>query len=147
MCIRDRLNDVRVRQALQFAKDAPAINDTLYDGLYQASDGALNNIHPCYWDGSAKLYPHDPAKAAALLDEAGWLDDGTGIRKAKGVEGVADGTPLTIRWTTLHHQEIGEVVQAPVSYTHLDVYKGQAQGLAGPWHAARGCYAVWSRRM
>ena len=49
------LNDVRVRQALQFAKDAPAINDTLYDGLYQASDGALNNIHPCYWDGSAKL--------------------------------------------------------------------------------------------
>ncbi|MHA3977016.1 ABC transporter substrate-binding protein [Halovulum sp. GXIMD14794] len=106
------LNDIRVRQALQHAKDSPAINDLLYDGLYQASDGPLNNIHPCFWEGASSLYPHDTAKAAALLDEAGWVDDGSGMRVAKGVEGVEDGTPLTLRWSVLHHQEIGEVVQA-----------------------------------
>lgn len=106
------LNDIRVRQALQHAKDSPAINDLLYDGLYQASDGPLNNIHPCFWEGASSIYPHDTAKAAALLDEAGWVDDGSGMRVAKGVEGVEDGTPLTLRWSVLHHQEIGEVVQA-----------------------------------
>lgn len=123
------LSDLKVRQALQYAKDAKAINDLLYDGLYQASDGPLNNIHPCYWDGATTMYPHDPAKAAALLDEAGWVDDGSGTRKAKGVAGVADGTPLSIRWTVIHHQEIGEVVQAQYKQVGIDL---QVQVVPGP---------------
>ena len=123
------LSDLRVRQALQFAKDAPAINEILYDGLYQASDGPLNNIHPCYWDGAAAMYPHDPAKAAALLEEAGWVDDGSGIRKANGVDGIADGAPLTLRWTVIHHQEIGEVVQAQYKAVGIDL---QVQVVPGP---------------
>lgn len=123
------LSDIRVRQALQFAKDPATINDILYDGLYQASDGPLNNIHPCYWEGATTMYPHDPARAAALLDEAGWLDDGSGIRKAEGVEGVEDGTPLTLRWTVIHHQEIGEVVQAQYKEVGIDL---QVQAVPGP---------------
>lgn len=123
------LNDLRVRQALQYAKDASAVNDILYDGLYQASDGPLNNIHPCFWDGATAMYPHDPAKAAALLDEAGWLDDGSGIRKANGVEGVEDGTPLSVRWTVIHHQEIGEVVQAQYKAVGIDL---EVQAVPGP---------------
>ncbi len=106
------LDDIDVRKALIFGKDAAAINDILYDGLYSPSDGPLNNLHPCFWEGATSMYSYNPEQAKALLEEAGWVDDGSGVRKAQGVEGVEDGTPLQIDWTVLHHQEIGEVVQA-----------------------------------
>ena len=122
------LDDVRVRQALQHAIDAEAINDILYDGLYEKSDGPLNNLHPCFWEGAVDLYPYDLEKAKALLEDAGWVDDGSGVRKAQGVEGVEDGTPLTIRWTVLHHQEIGEVVQAQLKEIGVDLQIEQVPG-------------------
>lgn len=123
------LNDLRVRQAILFAKDSEAINDILYDGLYQASDGPLNNIHHCFWEGASDMYRHDPAKAAALLEEAGWIDDGSGTRKAQGVDGIQDGTPLTVGWTVLHHSEIGEVVQAQLKDVGIDL---KVQVVPGP---------------
>lgn len=118
---RPPLNDVRVRQALLHGRDMKLANDILYDGLYGESDGPLNNIHPCFWPGATEIYPYDPAKAAALLDEAGWVDDGSGTRKAQGVEGVADGTSLSIGWTILHHPEIGEFVQAQLKQIGVDL--------------------------
>jgi peptide/nickel transport system substrate-binding protein len=123
------LDDVRVRQALLLAKDSAAANDILYDGLYQASDGPLNNIHPCYWEGASEMYPHDPDRAAALLDEAGWVMGDDGIRVAQGVAGVEDGTPLTVRYSTLHHQEIGEVFQAQMRTVGIDL---QIEVVPGP---------------
>ena len=107
------LSDIRVRKALNFAADQEAVNDLLYDGAYTPSDGPLNNGHVCFWDGATEMYATDTAKAAALLDEAGWRDeDGDGVREAHGVEGVEDGTPLSIKYNILHHQEIGEALQA-----------------------------------
>ena len=41
----------------------------LYDGHYLISDGPLNAVHPCYWDGNAEYYPHDPEKAGHLLEQ------------------------------------------------------------------------------
>jgi len=115
------LNDIRVRQALLYSKDSAAANDILYDGLYQPSDGPLNNIHACFWEGATTIYQTDPVKAAALLDEAGWVMGPDGMRIAEGVEGVEDGAPLTIRWSTLHHQEIGEVFQAQMKPVGIDL--------------------------
>ena len=105
------LDNKLVRQALLFGRDMKAVNELVYDGLYEPSDGPLNNIHRCFWPGATTAYPYDPAKAKSLLEGAGWKEDGAGGRKASGVKGVADGTPLTVRWTILHHQEIGEGVQ------------------------------------
>ncbi len=106
------LNILEVRQALQWATDQPAINDLAYSGLYLVSDGPVNVVHPCYWSGAADIYGHDPAKAVELLESVGYTDeDGDGIREAHNVPGVEDGTPLSLRWTVLHHTEIGEVVQ------------------------------------
>lgn len=106
------LDNRNVRQALLYARDMEMVNDLLYDGLYGASDGPLNNIHPCFWEGASEMYPHDPARAMELLEEAGWVDEGGTFRVARGVDGVEDGTELTIRWQTLHHAEIGEALQA-----------------------------------
>ncbi len=101
------------RQALVYGTDQDAVNDLLYDGSYLPSYGPLNTVHPCHWDGALDYYPHDPEKATSLLEQVGYTDeDGDGIREAHGVRGVADGTPLTVQWTVLHHEEIGEAVQA-----------------------------------
>ncbi len=123
------LDDIRVRQALILGTDSAAANDILYDGLYQASDGPLNNIHPCFWEGSSDMYPVDQERAAALLDDAGWVVGDGGMRVAQGVEGVEDGTPLTVRYSTLHHQEIGEVFQAQLRPLGIDL---QIEVVPGP---------------
>ena len=110
---RPPFSDLRVRQAVLYATDQPAINDLLYDGHYLPSDGPLNTVHPCYWEGNADLYPHDPETARQLLGQAGYADrDGDGIREAYGIAGVEDGTPLRVRWTILDREEMGEAIQA-----------------------------------
>ena len=110
---RPPFSDLRVRQAVLYATDQPAINDLLYDGHFLPSDGPLNTVHPCYWEGNADLYPHDPGTARRLLEEAGYTDrDGDGIREAYGIPGVDDGTPLRVRWTILDREEMGEAIQA-----------------------------------
>ncbi|MCB9139085.1 MAG: hypothetical protein H6642_12125 [Caldilineaceae bacterium] len=107
------LNILEVRQALEYGTDQAAVNDLLYDGTYLVSYGPLNVVNPCYWDGVEEMYPYDPEQAKQLLESVGYRDeDGDGIREAHGVSGVEDGTPLTLRWTVLHHEEIGEAIQA-----------------------------------
>ncbi len=107
------LNIPTFRQALLYGTDQTAINDLLYDGRYLPSYGPLNVTHPCHWDGNKHAYPYDLEKAKSLLEKSGYDDrDGDGIREAEGIQGVQDGTPLSIKWTVLHHEEIGEAVQS-----------------------------------
>jgi peptide/nickel transport system substrate-binding protein len=107
------LNILEFRQALLYGTDQVAINNLLYDGSYLPSFGPLNTVHPCYWNGAENLYPHDPEMAKSLLEKMGYTDqDGNGIREAQGVAGVPDGTPLSLRWTVLHYEEIGEAIQS-----------------------------------
>ncbi len=74
------LEDVRVRQALAYAIDRHAIVDYLRRGLAGVSTGILPPLSWAYAPDSF-VFPHDPAKARALLDEAGYPDpDGDGPR-------------------------------------------------------------------
>ncbi|RCK50329.1 hypothetical protein TH25_12080 [Thalassospira profundimaris] len=78
------LGDRRVRQALLYAIDRDEISQKLFAGK---NTPALDFIHPddpVFTDDVAH-YPFDPAKADALLNEAGWTRTGTAMRKnAKG---------------------------------------------------------------
>lgn len=124
------LNILEFRQALNYGTDQTAINDLLYDGTYLESFGPVNVVHPCHWDGAKELYGYDPEKAAELLEAVGYVDtDGDGIREASGVEGVEDGTDLTLRWSVLHHEEIGEAVQAQWRQLGIDL---QVEKVPGP---------------
>jgi dipeptide transport system substrate-binding protein len=61
---------VRVRQALNFAVDTSAIADILLRGTAQAvGQGAIEGVTG--HNPNIKSYPHDPARAKALLAEAG----------------------------------------------------------------------------
>lgn len=87
-------DDARVRCALAHLLDRPKLNRTLmfnqyflhrsyYEDLYDAD-------HPC----ENPEYAFDPAEAARLLDEAGWLrDPKTGLR-------TKSGAPLVVRFLT-----------------------------------------------
>ena len=65
------LQDKRVRQALVYALDRQAISRQLFAGRQPVAD---SNVSPLDWVASRDipLYAHDPARAAALLDAAGW---------------------------------------------------------------------------
>jgi len=65
------LKDVRVRQALNYAIDKAAINQALLRGLSPPS-GQPAAREVVGYNPDVKPYPYDPAKAKALLAEAGY---------------------------------------------------------------------------
>jgi peptide/nickel transport system substrate-binding protein len=76
--------DVRVRRALIQAIDRQALTRTILDGLAPVADGAIQPLSWAYTDKITR-YGYDPAKARALLDEAGWKDsNGDGVRERDG---------------------------------------------------------------
>ncbi len=116
------LDNISVRRALHHSVDQAAINKLIYDGYYAPSEGPLNNNHRCHWDGAGKMYERNVDKAKALLEQAGWKAvAGKPIREAQGVAGVPDGTPLRIRYNTLHHKEIGEAMQGQMRRAGIDL--------------------------
>lgn len=64
------LSDKRVRQALHYALDVPAIIRSLFAGLGRPFAGGLADTDFGY-NPALKPYPYDPARARALLAEAG----------------------------------------------------------------------------
>jgi dipeptide transport system substrate-binding protein len=65
--------DKKVRQAMNMAIDKKAIIDAVYQG---AGVPAINPIPPTIWSYNSMVtdYPFDPAKAKAMLAEAGYPD-------------------------------------------------------------------------
>jgi len=80
------LDEVSVRQALNYAIDKEGIARTVFLGYAKPAEAVIVNDQV---DGfaSAGSYPYDPEKAKAMLDEAGWKDtNGNGIRDKAGKE-------------------------------------------------------------
>ena len=94
--------DARLRQALSMCMDRQAVVDTVLFGQSIVPNAYLPPNHPLY-NPDVKVWPYDPAAAATLFDEIGWLDDdgdATTPRVAKGVTGVPDGTKLSFAYET-----------------------------------------------
>jgi peptide/nickel transport system substrate-binding protein len=64
------LSDKRVRQAMHYALDVPAIIRSLFGGLGKPMAGALADTDFGY-NAAIKPYAYNPARARALLGEAG----------------------------------------------------------------------------
>jgi peptide/nickel transport system substrate-binding protein len=72
--------DVRVRRAIAHALDRDFILKNIFYGLGQIATGPIPPTMHAFYDGDVTTYAYDPAKAAALLDEAGLKPDGDGVR-------------------------------------------------------------------
>jgi peptide/nickel transport system substrate-binding protein len=68
---RKPFDDVRVRRALMHAIDRKALVEGAYSGIGQPIGSHFSPNHPAFVDTSGVL-PYDPAKAKALLKEAGY---------------------------------------------------------------------------
>jgi peptide/nickel transport system substrate-binding protein len=100
---RPPLDDRRVRLALCYAIDENAIFRAVYHGLggqgpTQFSPGMLG------YDPTVRYYPYDPARAAALLDAAGWKLGPRGIR-------AKNGTPLAFAISTVAGVKVREELE------------------------------------
>jgi peptide/nickel transport system substrate-binding protein len=76
------LSDRRLRQALLYGIDRSAIADTLFAGHAVVAHGPV-------YDRTLPVYDFDQARAAALLDQAGWTLDAEGRRRDRAGESLA----------------------------------------------------------
>ncbi|MCB1089080.1 MAG: hypothetical protein KDM63_18740, partial [Verrucomicrobiae bacterium] len=123
-------DDVLVRQAINYGIDRDAIVNTLYKGTGAKAIGPLTA--QMLDDPSLReMYPYDPDKAMALLDEAGWNVVGD-----DGVRMNADGERLSIVMNAIDYGagpfEIDQFVQSQMLAIGIDAsLKAQARP---PWY-------------
>jgi peptide/nickel transport system substrate-binding protein len=114
-------NDVRVRQALNYATDKDALNQVVAYGVGTPEQSFMPMSTPMSY-GTGPLYPYDMKKAKALLTAAGW-DKGfdiTLLTIAGNADDVAKATALQQMWAPLGvHLKVEQVESA----TRLARYK------------------------
>jgi len=98
------LADRRVRQALLYAVDRAAISEALFAGRDPVANSFVPPLDWVYSD-AVRHYPYDPAKARALLEAAGWHDDGGGVRRNE------TGAPLALELATTAGNGTRELVE------------------------------------
>ena len=78
------MDDVRVRQALQWGVDKNAMIKAVWQGVYKPATSILTAATFGYDPATRTVYPYDPKKAGAALDEAGWKLGSGGVRQKGG---------------------------------------------------------------
>ena len=97
----DFTSDVNVRRAINIGIDRDEMIENVLNGYGTPAYSVCDKM-PWYNDEAVTEY--DPEESVKILEDAGWKAGDDGIREKDGVRAE------------------------PVSYTHLDVYKRQAQG-------------------
>jgi peptide/nickel transport system substrate-binding protein len=131
-------NDVKVRQAFAYASDRKAAVESAFNHVIPSNgNGALSQSTPGYDKSLADTFPHDVAKANALLDQAGYTQkDAKGIREK-------DGKPLHVKFVypagavfTSEGITLLQTIQAQAKEVGFDVQlvpATQAEALGGTY--------------
>lgn len=105
--------DVRVRRALTYAIDRPALLAKVRHGLGELSNTFLDPTLSPAAQTQVTTYPYAVAKAKALLDAAGWKSGPDGIR-------VKNGQRLSFALSTQTESVQGQAIQEQVQrYWHI----------------------------
>lgn len=98
--------DLRVRQALWHATNRQQAYDQIQFGQGKVASQPIHTAIPVARATGITLPAFDQARARTLLDQAGWKDEGGGVRVARGVQGVPDGTEFRIDYHGFAGQQI-----------------------------------------
>lgn len=103
-------DDLKVRQAINYAVDTETIVDTLFFGTLKPAKGPLSSTTWSYNPAVEEYFPYDPEMATQLLEEAGWTPGSGGVLEK-------DGQPLELEYITTSGQagDVAELVQAYLS--------------------------------
>ena len=123
-------NDIAVRRAIEYAVDKKGVVQLADAGAYPVSNTPLVKGMTGYDESLENSYPYDPAKAEALLKDAGWTKPGEFWEK--------DGKRLTITLTALStstsYPLLAQAIQGYLRKAGMDA---SVQMLATPaWLAA-----------
>lgn len=91
---RPLVSDLVVRTAIAQAVDPKTVRDTSLNDLFKVANSVLGSTTPGHVDTSSSI-EHDPAAAAAALQDAGWEKGSDGIRAKDGKK-----LQLTLIWIT-----------------------------------------------
>jgi peptide/nickel transport system substrate-binding protein len=131
------LLDQRVRHALFMAVDRKAIVDKVFQGHAVEGQGYIPpRFSPYFWKPSASQeLAYDPAKAARLLDEAGYRKNAQGKRVGK------DGKPLNYRVlchaTDPNDKAVGRYLQEWWGKLGIGVTLDCLDNVTDPWLAGK----------
>ncbi|MEU8673066.1 ABC transporter substrate-binding protein [Streptomyces sp. NPDC048560] len=129
------LLDQKVRQALFMAVDRKTIIDRVFQGHAVEGEGYIPPRYSEYfWQPSAdQKLSYDPAKAAAMLDAAGYKKNGAGKRVGK------DGKPLDFRIlchaTDPNDKAIGKYLQEWWGGLGIGLKVDCIDNVSDPWYA------------
>jgi len=130
---RKPFDDVRVRQALNYAVDKESIVKNIYQGLAAVIPTMVGPLNTGY--AAVKGYPYDPARAKSLLQKAGYSPSNPlklaamttkGVR-AKDFEVV---TAITQMWKDVGIEAELEIVTIPQWFQYRNNRTGEGKGLA-----------------
>ncbi|MEO5579882.1 MAG: ABC transporter substrate-binding protein [Gemmatimonadaceae bacterium] len=119
---RPLFRDIRLRRAIARALDRRQFLERVAFGEGRVADAPISSgISFAHASGLA-MAGFDTVEAGRLLDSAGWLRGGGGVRRARGVGGFPDGAPLVIGFSAMPGQgTYGDLIRAQLRTAGIDV--------------------------
>ncbi|MFC1923080.1 ABC transporter substrate-binding protein [Chloroflexota bacterium] len=135
----DFFRDVRVRQAFAMCMDRQKIVEEVLAGRSRVPDSYLPDEHPLF-NPDLPSYGFDPTAGGQLLEQIGWVDDDSDPktpRIARGIQGVIDGMPLKVAFTTstaMQRQAASQILAASLAEcgVELELNYGLADEVFAP---------------
>jgi peptide/nickel transport system substrate-binding protein len=113
-------NDSLVREAFIHAVNVDAGVDSLFFGTAPRSYSPLSSVEPLAYSAQS-LFAYDPAKAAELLDAAGWTERDSAGYRTKAGERLSLAFPVSTSQSIPAEQSLFEQLQATAKESGIEI--------------------------
>lgn len=114
--------DVRVRHAFAHAVNRDQFVERVLFGEGRAADAPISSRIAFAHASGLQIPTFDTTRASQLLAAVGWRRGRNGVLVARGVPGIADGTPFVVGFASLPGQTVyGELLRAQLRAVGVDL--------------------------